>query len=187
MRRVLLVVFLALMLLPTVLANGGEDRGENEAEFGGLASLGVALIFVGTAYYALTKRRLVIRHIKGDEISIRFERPYITVIGPVYPMTIHHAFTVTGTILTLIHFSTCTDYSTLAGKAGLGMALLLVALNISGFYGRYVHAKVERAARERDSEMLKRLAVLLRRWKHVHVALSLLFLVLLAVHGAAVD
>ncbi|WP_010479690.1 hypothetical protein [Thermococcus zilligii] len=50
------------------------------------------LIFTGTAYYALTKRRLFIEHRKGEPgIVVRPERPYITVFGPVYPMTIHHA------------------------------------------------------------------------------------------------
>ncbi|NJE47919.1 hypothetical protein E3E35_11055, partial [Thermococcus sp. GR7] len=107
---------------------------------GSPASFGVFLIFAGTAYYALTKRRLIIEHRKGSPgIVVKPERPYITVFGPVYPMTIHHAFTIAGTILALIHFATCTDYSTLAGKAGLGMAIVLILMNISGFYGRYVH------------------------------------------------
>lgn len=117
---------------------------------------------------------------------MRPERPYITVFGPVYPMTIHHALTIAGTILALIHFATCTDYTTLAGKAGLGMAIALVLMNISGFYGRYIHVKLELAARKNQSERLKRLAVLLRKWRLFHVALVVVFLLLLGIHVAVV-
>ncbi|WP_054839777.1 hypothetical protein [Thermococcus sp. JCM 11816] len=117
---------------------------------------------------------------------VKPERPYITVFGPVYPMTIYHAFTIAGTLLTLIHFATCTDYSTLAGKAGLRMAIVLVLMNISGFYGRYVHVKLELAARKKQSGRLKRLAVLLGKWKIFHVALAVIFLILLGIHVAAV-
>ncbi len=74
----------------------------------------------GVAYYSLTKRRLIIEHRKGSpQIVVRPERPYITVFGPVYPMTVHHAFTVTGTLLALIHFATCRDYSTWLEKPAL--------------------------------------------------------------------
>ncbi|MDV3103918.1 hypothetical protein [Thermococcus waiotapuensis] len=143
------------------------------------------LIFTGTAYYALTKRRLFIEHRKGEPgIVVRPERPYITVFGPVYPMTIHHAFTVVGTLLALAHFATCTDYSTPYGKAGLGMAITLILLNISGFYGRYIHTKIEKAAREKESRALKQLVRVMRRWKVLHVILAAVFLLLLGIHLA---
>ena len=176
-------VLLLLLSSAPVLA----DEGEEGANFGGLAAFGVALIFTGTAYYALTKRRLFIEHRKGEPgIVVRPERPYITVFGPVYPMTIHHTFTVIGTLLALAHFATCTDYSTIGGGAGLGMAITLVLLNISGFYGRYIHIRIERTARKSERRALKRLVVLLRRWKVFHVALVVVFLILLGVHLATV-
>lgn len=187
-KKVLAGVLLTLIVLPGfVLADENGGEGEGEAELGGLAAFGVALIFAGTAYYALTKRRLFIEHRKGEPgIVVRPERPYVTFFGPVYPMTIHHAFTVVGTLLALAHFATCTDYSTLGGKTGLGMAIVLVLLNISGFYGRYVHIKIEKAARKKESGALKHLVKLLRRWRVIHIALVAVFLLLLGIHLATV-
>ncbi len=183
--RILTVFMLALLITPAfVLA---DEENEEGAELGSLAVLGITLIFAGTAYYALTKRRLFIEHRKGEPgIVVRPERPYVTVFGPVYPMTIHHLSTVVGTLLALAHFATCGDYSTLAGGAGLGMAITLVLLNISGFYGRYIHIRIERTARKSERRALKRLVVLLRRWKVFHVALVVVFLILLGVHLATV-
>lgn len=184
--RVLAVFMLALLITPAfVLADG--ESGEGDAELGGLAAFGVGLIFTGTAYYALTKRRLFIEHRKGEPgIVVRPERPYVTVFGPVYPMTVHHAFTVVGTLLALAHFATCTDYSTIGGKAGLGMAITLILLNISGFYGRYVHIKIEKAARKKESRALKHFVEIMRRWKVLHVVLVAVFLLLLGIHLATV-
>ncbi|WP_297510009.1 hypothetical protein [Thermococcus sp.] len=184
--KALAVVILTLIIFPGfVLAD--EESGEGDAQLGGLAAFGVGLIFTGTAYYALTKRRLFIEHRKGEPgIVVRPERPYVTVFGPVYPMTIHHAFTVVGTLLALAHFATCTDYSTIGGKAGLGMAITLILLNISGFYGRYVHIKIEKAARKKESRALKHFVGIMRRWKVLHVVLVAVFLLLLGIHLATV-
>lgn len=54
-------------------------------------------------------------------------------------------------------------------------------LNLSGFYGRYVHVKLELAARKNQSEGLKRLVILLRKWRLFHVALVVVFLILLGI------
>ncbi|MBP1912791.1 hypothetical protein [Thermococcus stetteri] len=187
MKKLALGLMLLLLFTGLVAADEGGGEKEGEAELGGLAAFGVGLVFVGVAYYSLTKRGLIIEHRRGSPgIVMRPERAYITVFGPVYPMTIHHSLTVVGTLLALAHFVTCTDYSTLGGKAGLGMAIVLVLMNISGFYGRYVHVKIEMAARKKQSERLKRFAVLLRRWKLFHIALAVLFLILLGIHLAVV-
>ncbi len=184
--KILTVFMLALLITPAfVLADG--ESGEGDAQLGGLAAFGVGLILTGTAYYALTKRRLFIEHRRGEPgIVVRPERPYVTVFGPVYPMTVHHAFTVVGTLLALAHFATCTDYSTLGGEAGLGMAITLILLNISGFYGRYLHVKIEKAARKKESRALKHFVGIMRRWKVLHVVLVAVFLLLLGIHLATV-
>ncbi|MDI3474349.1 MAG: hypothetical protein PWQ79_368 [Thermococcaceae archaeon] len=57
----------------------------------------------------------------------------------------------------------------------------LLLLNLSGFYGRYVYVKLELAARKNQSERLKRLAILLRKCKIFHVALAVIFLILLGI------
>ena len=181
------LALLLLLLLFAGLVAADEESGEGDAELGGLAAFGVGLILTGTAYYALTKRRLFIEHRKGEPgIVVRPERPYVTVFGPVYPMTVHHAFTVVGTLLALAHFATCTDYSTIGGRAGLGMAITLILLNISGFYGRYVHIKIEKAARKKESGALKHFVGIMRRWKVLHVILVAVFLLLLGIHLATV-
>ncbi|ASI98550.1 hypothetical protein A3L02_02680 [Thermococcus celer Vu 13 = JCM 8558] len=175
-----------LLMAPLVMAEG---EGELEAGYGGLTALGVGLIAVGVVYYSLTKRKLLIVHKKSSEwgFEIRPAHPYVTVFGPVYPITIHHFLTITGTLLAFVHFLSSPTYSGLRGGTGLGMAILLILLNLSGFFGRYVYGRILIAAKKHDRRKARRFVGLLGYWKTVHTALAVLFAILLAVHLAIGD
>ncbi len=188
MKLKLLTVFLLLLLLsPLVLAD--EEENEYEAGYGGLAEAGVALIAVGVAYYALTKRKMMIVHRKSGEwgFEIKPEQPYLTVLGPITPMEIHHALTVAGSLLAFIHFISCGVYTGAAGLSGLGMGITLVLLNVSGFIGRYIYGRIARAVRKHEKRAAMRFVRALSYWKAIHIATTLLFVLFLVIHIAAVD
>ncbi|NJE46455.1 hypothetical protein E3E35_03300 [Thermococcus sp. GR7] len=190
MKRALALVLLILLLAPLVLADEYEgEEDEYEAGYTAFAVVGVAMIATGVVYYSLTKRKLLIIHKKASEwgFEIKPEQPYVTVFGPIYPLTIHHALTITGTLLVFVHFFSCDNYSGLAGITGLSMAITLVLLNVSGFVGRYIHGKVTVAAKKHDSTMAKKFVKILGNWKKVHIALAVIFAILLLIHLNAVD
>ncbi|AEH24568.1 hypothetical protein [Pyrococcus yayanosii] len=189
MRRLLVFFLLALLLAPLVLADEyGEHGDEYGAGYSELAALGVGLIAVGVVYYSLTKRKLLIAYKKSGKwgFEIRLEHPYVMVTGPVHPLTIHQVFALTGTLLVFLHFFSCYKYGGLAGGTGLAMGIVLVLLNVTGFIGRYIHGKVLLAARKHEGKMAK-IAGTLGHWKKVHIALAVLFAILLAIHLATVD
>ena len=189
MKRVLVFFLLILLMAPLVLADDDGEENEYEAGYGGLAALGVGLIAAGVVYYSLTKRKLVIVHKKSSEwgFEIKPEHPYMTIFGPVYPLTIHHVLTITGTALVFVHFFSCGNYAGLTGGTGLAMGIVLVLLNLNGFIGRYIHGKVLLAANKHDRKMAKKFVGILGHWKKVHIALAVLFAVLLAIHLATGD
>ncbi|NJE84601.1 hypothetical protein E3E23_01915 [Thermococcus sp. CX2] len=189
MKRALALVLLILLLVPLVLADEYGEEDEYEAGYTAFAVAGVAMIAVGVIYYSLTKRKLLIIHKKSSEwgFEIKPEQPYVTVFGPIYPLTIHHVLTITGTLLVFVHFFSCDNYSGLAGGTGLSMAITLVLLNVSGFVGRYIHGKVTLAAKKHDSAMAKKFVRILGHWKKVHIALAIIFAILLIIHLNAVD
>ncbi|CAD5243999.1 hypothetical protein [Thermococcus camini] len=189
MKRALVFLLLIILMAPLVLADGDGEENEYEAGYTSLAVAGVAMIAVGVVYYSLTKRKLVVVHKKSSEwgFEIRPEHPYMTIFGPVYPITIHHVLTITGTALVFIHFFSCANYGGLTGGTGLAMGIVLVLLNLNGFIGRYIHGKVLLAAKKHDRKMAKRFVGILGHWKKVHIALAVLFAILLAIHLATSD
>ncbi|EEB73285.1 hypothetical protein [Thermococcus sp. AM4] len=190
-KKLIAVLFLFLLLVPLVLADENEKEDENEYDAGytAFAVLGVVLIGAGVAYYALTKRKLLIRHRRGDRwgFEIQPEHPYVTFIGPVSPMTIHHALTITGTVLVFVHFLSCGNYAGIGGIAGLAMGITLIALNALGFIGRAINRKILALAKAGRKEEVARYVKMYQRWKKAHIALAVLFAVLLAIHLNAVD
>ena len=191
MRRKLAVFFvLMLLLLPLALADEyGEDENEYDAGYTAFAVLGVVLIGAGVVYYALTKRKLLIKHRKDDKwgFEIQPEHPYVTFIGPISPMTVHHALTITGTVLVFVHFLSCGNYVGIGGIAGLAMGVTLIALNVLGFIGRAINRKILALAKAGRKEEVARYVKMYQRWKKAHIALAVLFAVLLAIHLNAVD
>ncbi|WP_457742618.1 hypothetical protein [Thermococcus sp.] len=188
---VLAVIIVTLLIAPLVLADEYENENEYkyEASYTSFAVGGVALIGVGVAYYALTKRKLLIKHRRGDKwgFEIQLEHPYVTFIGPVSPMNIHHALTITGTLLVFVHFFSCGNYSGVAGLAGLGMGVTLIALNALGFIGRAINRKILKLARDGRRKEARRYIGIYQKWKKLHIALAVLFAVLLAIHLNAVE
>ncbi|WP_457751970.1 hypothetical protein [Thermococcus sp.] len=187
--KTFLVIFLfMLLLMPLVL--GAEYGGENEYQAGHklFAILGVAMIAVGVVYYALTKRKLIITHQTSSKwgFELKMEHPYMTVIGPVSPMTVHHFFTITGTLLVFVHFFSCSNYSGIAGTTGLGMAVVLVLLNIMGFIGRSINRSIISTAEVNDMESAKKYVNRYEKWKKIHIMLAVIFTVLLVIHLNAV-
>ena len=85
MKKLMVVALVLLLVLPLVLADEEEYEGEHgEAGYTAFAVAGVGLIGAGVAYYSLTKRKMVIRHRKGNRwgLDIQPEHPYITIAGP---------------------------------------------------------------------------------------------------------
>ncbi|WP_297438010.1 hypothetical protein [Thermococcus sp.] len=187
LRALLVLVFMVVLISPLVLAD--EEEGEYEAGYGGLAKAGIGLIAVGVAYYALTKRKMMIVHRKSGEwgFEIKPEQPYLTILGPVTPLEIHHALTITGSVLAFVHFFSCGVYTGAAGLSGLGMGITLVLLNVSGFVGRYIYGRVARALMRHEKRAVLRFVRMLGYWKAVHIATTLLFAIFLLIHLAAVD
>jgi len=188
-KRLAIFFIVALLLLPLVLADEYEDENEYDAGYTAFAVVGVSLIGAGVAYYALTKRKLLIKHRKEDRwgFEIQPEHPYVTFIGPVSPMTVHHALTITGTLLVFVHFLSCGNYSGVGGLAGLSMGVTLIALNALGFIGRAINRKILSLAKSGRKDDAARYVRMYQRWKKVHIALAVLFAILLAIHLNAVD
>ncbi|WP_297550743.1 hypothetical protein [Thermococcus sp.] len=188
--KLAVVIVMFLLLAPLVLADEYEnEENEYEAGYTAFAVAGVGLIGLGVVYYALTKRKLIIRHRKGEKwgFEIQPEHPYITFIGPISPMTVHHALTITGTLLVFVHFLSCGNYSGLGGMAGLGMGITLVIINALGFIGRAINRKILALAKEGKRDSARRYIRMYQTWKKVHIAFAVLFAVLLAIHLNAVD
>ncbi|WP_371731548.1 hypothetical protein [Thermococcus sp. MV11] len=177
-----------LLVSPLALADDYEEEDEYQARYIPLAVLGVAMIAIGVVYYSLTKRKLIITHETSSEwgFKLKMENPYMTVIGPVSPMTVHHFFTITGTVLALIHFSSCNNYTGTAGATGLGMAIVLILLNSTGFIGRHLNRKIISEANGGDMETTKKYVEIYEKWKKVHIMLTVIFVVLLIAHINAV-
>jgi len=173
------VIILLLLILPGVLANGyGEyDYDDVNAPLG---AIGIALIGAGVAYYAMTKRKFLVKYRKGPawDVEISPEKPYMTIIGPVTPLRIHHFLTVGGTALAFVHFLSCPDRTSLPGQVGLAIALVLILENVLGFAGVAIRKRIPRN---------RKWIGIYRAWKVVHMALAVLLAVLVAVHVSLVD
>ncbi|QDA31162.1 hypothetical protein FH039_05515 [Thermococcus indicus] len=189
MKRLLAFLLLTLLITPFVLADDDGEENEYEAGYTSLAVAGVAMITAGVAYYTLTKRKLIITHQRssGWGFEIKMEHPYMTVIGPMSPMTIHHFFTITGTLLVFLHFFSCGNYTGLAGTTGLAMAVILILLNVMGFIGRSINHGIISAAKANDMEKARKYVSRYEKWKKLHILLAIIFAVLLAAHLNAVD
>ncbi|WP_240923426.1 hypothetical protein [Thermococcus sp. 18S1] len=189
MKRLLAFLLLVLLIAPLVLADDDGEENEYEAGYTSLAVAGVAMIAVGVVYYALTKRKLIITHQRSSSwgFEIKMEHPYMTVIGPISPMTVHHFFTITGTLLVFVHFFSCGNYTGLAGTTGLAMAVVLVLLNVMGFIGRSINHSIISAAKANDMEKARKYVNRYEKWKKLHILLAIIFVVLLAAHLNAID
>ncbi|AIF70165.1 hypothetical protein PAP_08925 [Palaeococcus pacificus DY20341] len=184
--RVVGIIFLVLLILPMAAA---EDEYENdEAQFAGLAEAGFIIITAGILFYSIIKRTPFIDYKKGSfSINLNHEMPFLEVRAPLYPLDIHHFLVVLGSLLTIPHFISCQDYSTPFGLTGLLLGFALLIENASGFYGRYLHAKVERLRREVSSPYLKEALKKFRRWRELHIVWTVVMYLILALHLVFVD
>jgi|GEM_PF-5545035 hypothetical protein len=188
MKRILAIVFLIVFISSIVVAD--EEYGEeDEAGYAGLAEFGFVLITIGIVLYSLVKRTPFIAFKKEKEISIHLSAtmPFVKIAFPLSLLDIHHVFTIIGSLLTVPHFLSCNDYSTPFGLTGLLLGIVLLGENISGFYGRYLHGKIERLRRQIEHPLLKELLKKFRAWRTFHIAWTILLYLLLALHVAFAD
>ncbi|MBO8174863.1 MAG: hypothetical protein H0Z18_06350 [Thermococcus sp.] len=85
------------------------------------------------------------------------------------------------------HFLSCQDYTTPFGITGLLLGVSLLIENVSGFYGRYLHAKIERLRVKVDNPLLKELLKKFRLWRKLHITWTVIMYLLLALHVALAD
>lgn len=143
---------------------GGEA---SEAPYVGLAELGVVLLVVGVGGYSAGKRTSV--------VPGRHRRRLLQA---------HEWVVLSGTALTVPHFLFVEEW------AGLGflVGVLLGFEVLSGLYGRHLHRHAVRLGRgqERASLVGRVVAVtnerMLSRWRRVHVSLTLVTAIAIALH-----
>ncbi|ALM74975.1 conserved membrane hypothetical protein [Thermococcus barophilus] len=180
------VLFIMLIVLPLVAAD--DDYESEEAQFGGLAEVGFAVITAGIVLYSVVKRTPFIEYKKGHFfIAVNPEMPFLRLRAPLSLLDIHHLLVILGSLMTLPHFISCQDYSTPAGLTGLLLGFILLIENISGFYGRYLHAKVEKLRREISNPYLKEALKKFRRWREFHIAWTVVMYIILVLHVIFVD
>ncbi|USH00178.1 hypothetical protein K1720_01490 [Thermococcus argininiproducens] len=180
------IFLIMFLLLP--LAAADEDYENNEAQFGELAGAGFIVITAGIVLYSIIKGTSFVEYRKGSfSIELSQEMSFLKARVPLSLLDIHHILVVIGSLLTLPHFISCQDYSTPAGLTGLLLGFILLIENVSGFYGRYLHAKVEKLRREVNNPYLKGTLKKFRIWRELHIAWTLVMYFLLVLHVIFVD
>lgn len=190
-RKFLVIIFISLLFSSSSLVIADENREEEEEEagYGGLARFGFVLITIGVVFYPLVKRAPLIDLKKSKEmrISIHSTMPFLRVKFPLRLLEVHHILVIIGSALTLPHFISCNDYGNPFGLTGLLLGIALLVENISGFYGRYLHVKIERLRKQVNNSLLKEFLKKFRAWRTVHSVGTILLYILLAVHVALAD
>lgn len=184
---VILITSFFLWLVFSPLASADENHeNEGEAEYGSLAGFGFVLITIGTVFYSLGKRTNLMDFKKGEkiQISLHSTMPFLKIRFPLSLFDTHHILVVIGSVLTIPHYLSCEEYNTLFEYTGLYMGIVLIIENVSGFYGRFLHVKIERLRSQINHPFLKELLKKFRVWRTIHIFFTILLYVLLACHIA---
>ncbi len=195
-RLMILILFVFILFMPVVSGirmlaeESQEDEYESDYEedeeeedlYVGLAQYGFILITIGILFYSITKRTSLMEIKKSPNFDFSWLDNSIKLKLPISSLGIHQIIVVIGSVLTVPHFFSCTEYEGLFGFSGLLLGVLILLENLSGFYGSYLHSRVEKLRIKIDKSGLEYLLKKFRLWRKIHILGTFLMYLTLAIH-----